>query len=130
MNEPTAVSNVADDCSPSGKKKKHLTNTAVHSRALPATAQLNKKQPKIDRALRRAQTLKRTWAEAAPKVKRSGIAPDSSGKVAAPHNLEGGSLASRNAHISKKRRRELDSAFCSQKDANAGSSEQHAVLID
>jgi len=108
----------------------HSGSTQPGSAGDCAAPQLNKKQPKIDRALRRAQTLKRTWAEAAPKVKRSGIAPDSSGKVAAPHNLEGGSLASRNAHISKKRRRELDSAFCSQKDANAGSSEQHAVLID
>ena len=102
-------------------------NAKQPSQALPTTARQKKKQPRIDRALRRAKTLKDL--KSAPKVERTSIAPDSSGKAPAPHCLETGALASRNAHISKKRRRELDAAFSGQADTAAGSSEAHAVII-
>ena len=88
----------------------------------------NKKQPKIKRALRRAQTLKDL--KSAPKVERTGLAPDSCGKPVAPHNLVNGALASRTSHISKKRRRELDGAQLGQADIEAGSSEAHALVLD
>ena len=59
-NATSGVSNVADDCqhecSPSGKMMEKR-KTEKTTQALPTTAQKNKKQPKIKRALRRARTL-------------------------------------------------------------------------
>ena len=107
-------------------KEKRITEKT--SRALPTTAQQQKKKPKISRALRRAQTLKDL--KSAPKAERTGLAPDSCGKPVAPHNLMNGALASRTSHISKKRRRQLDGALFGQADIDAGSSEAHALVLD
>ena len=96
-------------------------------RTAPATAQKNKfKQPSIQRALRRADTL--AALEAAPKRKRSGITPDSCGKAGDPHNLESGAQAACPGHIATKRRRALDEGW-DVAAQEAGDSQAHPVSL-
>ena len=128
-------------CSPRVKKEKQATpmmagvkvekksqSSQSSQRSAPATAQRNKcKQPSIQRALRRAETL--AVMKAAPKRKRSGITPDSCGKAGDPHNLEKGALAACPGHISKSRRRALDEGWDGAAQT-AGESKGHPVDLD
>ena len=128
-------------CSPRVKKEKQATpmmagvkvekksqSSQSSQSSAPATAQRNKcKQPSIQRALRRAETL--AVMKAAPKRKRSGITPDSCGKAGDPHNLEKGALAACPGHISKSRRRALDEGW-DVAAQTAGESKGHPVDLD
>ena len=105
------------------KKKSQSSQSSA-----PATAQSKKmKQPTIERALRRAETL--ADIEAAPKRRRSGITPDSCGKPGDPHNLETGALVARSGHISKARRAALDAGWDAVAQ-QAGESDRHPVNLD
>ena len=109
------------------KVEKKSQSSHSSQRSAPATAQRNKcKQPSIQRALRRANTL--DALEAAPKRKRSGITPDSCGKAGDPHNLESGALAACPGHIAKKRRRALDEGWDGAAQ-EAGNSNTHPVNV-
>ena len=128
-------------CSPRVKKEKQATlvmagvkvekksqSSQSSQRSAPATAQRNKcKQPSIQRALRRANTL--AAVEAAPKRRRSGITPDSCGKAGDPHNLESGALVACPGHLSKARRRALDEGWDAA-GQEAGNSNTHPVNLD
>ena len=60
---------------------------------------------------------------------RAGLSlADSCGKADDPHNLEGGALAARAGHISKKRRRTLDAGW-DVAAQEAGNSQAHPVNL-
>ena len=65
------------------------------------------------------------WNDA---VNASCITLDSCGKAGDPHNLEGGALAARAGHISKKRRRTLDAGW-DVAAQEAGNSQAHPVNL-
>ena len=65
------------------------------------------------------------WNDA---VNASCITLDSCGKADDPHNLEGGALAARAGHISKKRRRTLDACW-DVAAQEAGNSQAHPVNL-
>ena len=65
------------------------------------------------------------WNDA---VNASCITLDSCGKADDPHNLEGGALAARTGHISKKRRRTLDACW-DVAAQEAGNSQAHPVNL-
>ena len=115
-----------DHASGKRKEQKKQKKKQDNQTPPPATAEKNKiKQPHIRLALSRAGTL--TAMDSAPKRKRSGITTDSCGKAGAPHNLEGGALASRNSSISTKRRRALDAGWDLAAE-EAGSNAAGAIL--
>ena len=60
--------------------------------------------------------------------RHSCITLDSCGKADDPHNLEGGALAARAGHISKKRRRTLDAGW-DVAAQEAGNSQAHPVNL-
>ena len=60
--------------------------------------------------------------------RHSCITLDSCGKADDPHNLEGGALAARAGHISKKRRRTLDACW-DVAAQEAGNSQAHPVNL-
>ena len=87
------------------------------------------KQPAIRRALRRADTL--AAVKSAPKRKRSGIVPDSCGKLGEPHDLEGGGWSAgvtRLIHLEEA----PSQARCGlgRGSARGGSSAKHAHIFD
>ena len=65
------------------------------------------------------------WNDA---VNASCITLDSCGKADDPHNLEGGALAARTGHISKKRRRTLDACW-DVAAREVGNSQAHPVNL-